>query len=114
SWWALSISSIFFRDDVPELSGICRHDLDHAVDHLLGVHLALGSGEEIIKTLAQIGAFGEVLVVVEPAEGIVRHGLVVAGVVGPRTDGLDFDAVGSQLLLKCLSYRLQRMFGRDI
>lgn len=102
------------RDDVSELAFVGGDDVDHAIDHLLRIHLAFRRGEEIVETLAQIGALCEVDLVVEPAERIVRHRLVITRVIGARIDGLDLDPILGQLLLHGFGECLQRMLGRNI
>ncbi len=45
-----------FRNDVAELAGVGGHDLDHAVDHLLGVEVTVRCAQEVIERFAQCRA----------------------------------------------------------
>src|SRR5262245_55783411 len=70
--------------DIAELAAIGRNDLDHAIDHLLGVEMTIGRVEERIELFAQGRPLGNVLRVVEPAEWRIGHRLIIAGIEGAR------------------------------
>jgi hypothetical protein len=89
-------------------------DLDHFLDHVARVHASARAPDEPRNHLANGRALGEVDLIVEPPEGVLRHRLVEAREIGSRIDGLHLNAEGLEFRLHRFGNRLHRVLGGGV